>query len=1057
MSLRIRVLGKIVFWGTFFVLTCSAGVLGFAYWYVTDSETLASLIKAETPRFLPGSLINLKHVRLWPFRGEIELEQVHVRQKIDGSLYLTLKLPWLHIRHDPRAMLKRQFVPREVVVAQPTLRLRRRKDGTWNIQGLLADPWPGPPMKGTPPILIQNGTVELSDPNSPEGATAAILREVALQIKPAEGNRLTFEGSARGDSFDRLSLRGTIDMDSGRVSLAGDLERLEITDTLRSRLPIEVRAPVERLGLTGGEVDVRVGSVTYDPAATPAIHYDLGVQVRAGVWGCPKLPFPINDLSASVALRDGELTIERAEGYNGSTTVRAEKSRIVLGDPATAPLDLHLTLIDLELDRRLRDHTPPEFLDLWRDFSPRGRISAAINVVRAREGSPLLYAWTVDCRDVAMLYRFFKYPLDHVRGTIQYEKDRIGLKLQTLVGGKPLIATGTIDHPGPLAHVQLDFQGEALPIDKTLLDAIPPDIRTVVDQFHPTGTVRGSAHVDRTPPAKPADPAEGIVRIDAVLDLNERCAIRWDGMPYPVSNLTGRLELHPDRWKFTNMRGSNGQAVITGSGLVEKLAGPGNPLAVDLELHAQKLPFDDQLRLSLPPAWQKTWATLNPIGSSDVDVRIRVRPGQPDHYHLELAPLPETGVRLEFTRAASGSDPGGTFDLRMEDVHGRFIFDDGPVDMHDVSFQFHGSPVRFARGRVVVENSGRFNLGVAQVEARNFRLDQDLRKKMPPLMRQFARRIDDGRTFAMIKGNLGLSWSGQDGQPVLCRWDDTLVVFNDNAIQAGLPLEHLQGQLDHVQGKFDGADLTVDGALRLESVNLMGQQLTALESPFHVGRGVAQLSNIQGKLLGGLVSGQLEVSLDATPRYAARLALDGADLERYANTVQGRQTFRGLVSVRAEFNGLGSDLRTLQGRGEAHVVNGDLGELPVLLRLVKTLNLSSATKTAFDSADVVLRVQNGQSVLDPIKLTGNAFSLVGQGTMGIQGVIDMRLTPVYGRDRLHVPILSDVMREASGRLFVIRAQGPIAYPQFKLEPLPVFTDFGRSISSRRSPRADRMR
>ena len=67
--------------------------------------------------------------------------------------------------------------------------------------------------------------------------------------------------------------------------------------------------------------------------------------------------------------------------------------------------------------------------------------------------------------------------------------------------------------------------------------------------------------------------------IDAELDLNERCEINWAGLPYPVRNLTGRLEIHPDRWVFHDMRGRNGQAVITGSGRVEKLAGPNLPTA----------------------------------------------------------------------------------------------------------------------------------------------------------------------------------------------------------------------------------------------------------------------------------------------------------------------------------------------------------------------------------------------------------------------------------------------------------------------------------------------
>src|SRR4051794_36793290 len=128
MRIRIR-LGKVLAWGAVFALSSLAGMVGFAYWYVTDSETLAGLIRGEAPRYLPGSRLELGRVRVRPFLGEVNLTQVHVRQAIDGAPFLAVRVPWLHIRLDPRAMLRRRFVPREVVVAQPLLRLRRRGDG----------------------------------------------------------------------------------------------------------------------------------------------------------------------------------------------------------------------------------------------------------------------------------------------------------------------------------------------------------------------------------------------------------------------------------------------------------------------------------------------------------------------------------------------------------------------------------------------------------------------------------------------------------------------------------------------------------------------------------------------------------------------------------------------------------------------------------------------------------------------------------------------------------------------------------------------------------------
>ena len=108
--------------------------------------------------------------------------------------------------------------------------------------------------------------------------------------------------------------------------------------------------------------------------------------------------------------------------------------------------------------------------------------------------------------------------------------------------------------------------------------------------------------------------------------------------------------------------------------------------------------------------------------------------------------------------------------MRMEDVKGRFIFDNGIVKMIDVGFQFHDAPVKFARGTVVVEDSGQFELEVYDLRAQDFRLDSRLRDKMPPVMADFARRLDEGKTFR-VNGNLKLGWSGKLGEPPLCKWD----------------------------------------------------------------------------------------------------------------------------------------------------------------------------------------------------------------------------------------------------------------------------------------------
>ena len=69
----------------------------------------------------------------------------------------------------------------------------------------------------------------------------------------------------------------------------------------------------------------------------------------------------------------------------------------------------------------------------------------------------------------------------------------LAVNLQTLKGAKPVSLTGTIQNPGVDAVVQLDIQAEAILIDDAIKNAMPPDVRKVVDQFNPSGVVKAHA------------------------------------------------------------------------------------------------------------------------------------------------------------------------------------------------------------------------------------------------------------------------------------------------------------------------------------------------------------------------------------------------------------------------------------------------------------------------------------------------------------------------------------------------------------------------------------
>src|SRR5262249_29532162 len=161
----------------------------------------------------------------------------------------------------------------------------------------------------------------------------------------------------------------------------------------------ELRPAVEALALNNGVVDLELNRFNYDPAAAPGsrLRYQALVRLREGVWECPKLPFPINDLSALIAIENGLVTITEARGSNGLTILRADGT-FGIDDPRHMPLDLRTHLVDLELDQRLRDRTPPEYDELWDVFQPRGRVNADVHTVRQRAGQPVEFSANVLCR-----------------------------------------------------------------------------------------------------------------------------------------------------------------------------------------------------------------------------------------------------------------------------------------------------------------------------------------------------------------------------------------------------------------------------------------------------------------------------------------------------------------------------------------------------------------------------------------------------------------------------------------------------------------------------------
>ena len=189
---------KVVLWTLALLVAVVVGGVWFAYAYVTDSRTLAALIRAEAPRYLPGTHLDLGRVRVRPFAGEVNLTTSPSARRSTARTSRPSASPGCASATTPGRCSRGKFVPREVVVTHPTLRLCRRQDGTWNLQGLLADPWPGPTLADPPTISVQNGTVELCDDDPERGRRGDPPRRLAEARPGRRRDRSGSRGRPRG-------------------------------------------------------------------------------------------------------------------------------------------------------------------------------------------------------------------------------------------------------------------------------------------------------------------------------------------------------------------------------------------------------------------------------------------------------------------------------------------------------------------------------------------------------------------------------------------------------------------------------------------------------------------------------------------------------------------------------------------------------------------------------------------------------------------------------------------------------------------------------------------
>jgi hypothetical protein len=197
---------------------------------------------------------------------------------------------------------------------------------------------------------------------------------------------------------------------------------------------------------------------------------------------------------------------------------------------------------------------------------------------------------------------------------------------------------------------------------------------------------------------------------------------------------------------------------------------------------------------------------------------------------------------------------------------------------------------------------------------------------------------------------------------------------------------------------------------------------------------------------GGSLTGNAELQHGGNPNYKLDLSVGGVSLARFANErLGGPSDLSGNVSGRLLVAGTGRSVQTLNGNGELHVVDANIYELPVLMRLLKVLTNRPPTTTAFNRCDMQFAIRGDHVHFQQLNLLGDAVSLYGKGETNFDRELDLVFYTLIGPADLPIPLWRSIAGQVSQQGLQLKVVGNWDNPDVQRRAFPAVNDMIEQI------------
>ncbi len=961
---------------------------------------------------------------------------------------------------------------RSIEIRRARLNLLKDEAGTWNIESLIQSLQKfKPPGDSNVPVILRDCQIELMDQSDIDHQRQIRISNLMLSVMPIDhhGRRLTqISGQFSCSEVSNVHFTAWIDSANGTWKADLDAKDLRLHRDSLMLLPASLANQLKPLRRLGGRVSL-TGSVTGDTslAQTPMIRLhgncaDIAVSDS-------RLPWTIEDTSFRFQMTNAGFTIESALGTIGKGRFQGNYGQTGWLKRSNWYLNGQVEDYRHRSDRRLDTILPTYCTKFCHDFKPEGYCDVRFDM--SFDGRSLDRVIKAQLKDAAFTFVSLPYKIRHCTGIVNIVDSDCRFKVRATEGEQPIDIDGIVNRMGEGATFTCDISVPGgLPINEKMFNAIKPlpSLSRVISAFNPVGHAGGTARLERTVAGGP---------VHKTLNVNlKNIDIRHESFPYPIRDVTGVVQTRDDLYRFMDLRGRNGDGEVSCEGTWNPTDG------LNANLVCSEVPLDDQLRIALKPSLREIWHGFRPRGTvNKMFVELRLPVGQPECDVTVEAHLPK---RNQLTDIGSVSIQPTWFPYEIQDLTGVIKIGEGQVTLSQIEGHHDRSWVK-CNGDGKYSDEAWF-IRLNDLLVLSLSVDDDLIDAVPTSLAPQVRNLQyEGKVNAQGEMTLAGRYvkplelnsaanvvsstapvHGLSSSVFSLAWNVQLDMTGAR-MMVGVPIENVFGAVKLI-GQYDGQLAECRGELDVDSMMIYDNQITSVSGPIWLDndRAAAGLfarkvpdanseaspippekpKSLTGTMHGGKVHLDAQINSGELGEFYMQSTLEEGKLEavcREACPSMRDITGKTYAAVRLTGNCTGT--HTYRGDGTMQLRDATIYELPPVLALFKQLRIGRSDRTAFDSSNVSFTISGETIELNRIELLGDAISLLGNGQLNMDRKIDLNFYSIMGRNRFHIPVVSEMVHAGSQQAMWIRVNGTMDDPKMTRTVLPQLNDSLRQL------------